>query len=80
MVVGSSSVAVTIELLVRNLCDIIWTANSNYFFVIYDKFKDLNRSVCFEVDPDKPTKGPYIYPSNDREYCGQLSVVSTCFS
>ena len=47
-----------IQLLVRELCDVIWTADSNYFFVIFDKFKDLNRSVCFDVDPDKPSKGP----------------------
>ena len=69
-----------IQLLVRELCNVIWTANSNYFFVIFDKFKDLNRSVCYDVDPDKPSKGPYTYPRKDREYYGQLTVVFPCFS
>ena len=69
-----------IQILVRELCDKVWTANSNYFFVIFDKFKNLNRSVCYDVDPDKPLKGPYTYPRKDREYYGQLTVVSTCFS
>ena len=69
-----------IQLFVRDLCDVIWTANSNFFFVIFDKFKDLNRSACHDVDPDKPSKGPYTCPRKDREYYGQLTVVSTCLS
>ena len=33
--------------------------NINYFCVIFDKFKTLNRCVCYDVYQDKPLKGPY---------------------
>ena len=56
-----------IQLFARDLCDIIWIANSNYCFKIFDKFKYINRSVCYNVDPEKPIKGPYCSKSKKRE-------------
>ena len=53
-----------------------WNTNVNYFFVIFDKFRDLNRCKCFEVDIGKPLKGPYTSLSKVRQYYGQLTVVS----
>ena len=65
-----------IQFLVRDLCNMVWNTNVNYFFVIFDKFRDLNRCKCFEVDIGKPLKGPYTSLSKVRQYYGQLTVVS----
>ena len=35
-----------IQHLVRDLSNVIWTLNVNYFFVIFEKFSKLNHSVC----------------------------------
>ena len=51
--------------------------NVNHFFVVFDKFSDLNRSVCYDVSFDKPLKGPYKSLIEKKQYYGQLVVVST---
>ena len=48
-----------IQMFVLDICHAFWTCNINYFFAIFDKFKSLNRSVCYDVYQDKPLKGPY---------------------
>ena len=65
-----------IQFLVRDLCCVIWELNVNYFFVIFDKFFELNNSPCYDADVDKPLKGPYLPLIKAKQCYGQLVVVS----
>ena len=65
-----------IQLFVRDLTNIIWQLNVNYFFVVFDKFSKLNHSVCYDVTVDKLLKGPYNPLPKIKQYYGQLTVVS----
>ena len=55
-----------IQAFVEDIVHMFWTTNINYFFVVFDKFKDLNRSVCFDIDQNKLLKGPYTYPESSQ--------------
>ena len=65
-----------IQFLVRDLSNMIWETNVNYFFVIFDKFFKLNHCACYDVDIDKPLNGPYTPLGKVKQYYGQLSAVS----
>ena len=39
-----------------------WQTNRNFFLVVYDRFPEINRSICYEVNPVQPKKGPYTFP------------------
>ena len=39
-----------------------WHMNTTFFYEVFDRFKELNRSVCYEICPVKPEKGPYTFP------------------
>ena len=51
----------------QDICYVFWHTNINYFFEVFDKFNDLNRSICYEVNKHKPEKGPYTYPKATLE-------------
>ena len=51
----------------QNICYVFWHTNINYFFEVFDKFNDLNRSICYEVNKHKQEKGPYTYPKATLE-------------
>ena len=57
-----------IQIFVQDICHMFWTTNINYFFVLFDKFKDLNRSVCYDISKNKPLKGPYTCPKTIVEF------------
>ena len=65
-----------IQRFVCNLSNVIWELNVNHFFVVFDKFSKLNRSMCYDVEFDKPLKGPYKPLLKTKQYYGQLIVVS----
>ena len=63
-----------IQLLVRDLSNVIWELNVNYFFVIFEKFTKLNHSVCYNsVEEAKYSYKPLV---EEKQYYGQLVVVS----
>ena len=66
-----------IQRFVRDLSNQIWELNVNYFFVVFDKFSELNCSMCYDVKFDKPLKGPYEPLVKTKQYYGQLIVVSS---
>ena len=58
---------------VRDLASEIWELNVNHFFLVFCKFSELNRSVCFDIDD----LVDFCRPLPIRKtYYGQLSVVS----
>ena len=63
-----------IQRFVRDLSNVIWELNVNHFFVVFDKFSELNRLVCYDVDVDKPLKGSYEPLKKTKQYYGQLVV------
>ena len=65
-----------IQCYVRDLSNVIWELNTNYFFEILDKFSQVNRSIRYSVPSFKPIKGPYEPLSKKKECYGRLSVVS----
>ena len=65
-----------IQVLVCDISNVVWETNVNYFFVIFDKFFELNHCVCYDVDIDKPLKGPYTPLGKNKKYYGKLLVVS----
>ena len=66
-----------IQRFVRDLSNEIWELNVNHFFVVFDRFSELNRSMCYDVKFDKPLKGPYEPLVKTKQYYGQLIVVSS---
>ena len=36
-----------------------WYTNTNFFFEVFDCLEEVNRSICSEICPKKPKKGPY---------------------
>ena len=69
-----------IQEFVRDLSNEIWYLNVNYFFVIFDEFVNLNRSICYFVTDIKPAKGLYKSRPKLRHYSSGLPVVSTSAS
>ena len=65
-----------IQFFIRDLSNVIWELNVNYFFEIFDKFSQVNRSICYSVPSFKPIKGPYEALLKQKQYYGQLIVVS----
>ena len=65
-----------IQFFIRDLSNVIWELNVNYFFEIFDKFSQVNRSICYSVPSFKPMKGPYEALLKQKQYYGQLIVVS----
>ena len=65
-----------IQRFVHDLSNVIWELNVNHFFVVFDKFSKLNRSICYDLDVEKPLKGPYEPLVKTKQYYGQLVVVS----
>ena len=63
-----------IQHLVRDLSNVIWELNVNYFFVIFEKFTKLNHSVCYDsVEKAECSYEPLV---KKKQYYGQLVVVS----
>ena len=44
---------------------------------MFDRFSELNRSMCYNVKFNKPLKGPYEPLVKTKQYYGQLTVVSS---
>ena len=58
---------------VRDLSCEIWELNVNHFFVVLEKFSELNRSVCFDLAD--------LYRSlpTNKTYYGQLNTAVSRF-
>ena len=64
-----------IQYYVRDLASEIWELNVNHFFLVFCKFSELNRSVCFDTEIDNLVDFYRLLPVR-KTYYGQLSVVS----
>ena len=65
-----------IQFFICDLSNVIWELNVNYFFEIFDKFSQLNRSPCYCISIFKRMKGPYEPLMKQKKYYGQLIAVS----
>ena len=66
-----------IERFANEIIHMFWTTNTHFFFEVFDHFRDINRSICYEVNTAKPEKGPYTFPMPSIDFCSlRLSIVS----
>ena len=60
---------------VREFSFEIWKLNVNYFFIIFDEFNKLNRSLCYEIKPNAKNTYKPLHASRFSTYYGELSVI-----